>query len=163
MNGGERQHHKKICPLQFVDDIDSVEAIRKPWLIKGVLARGEISSWIGPPGVAKPAVLTDLAVHVATGQDWRGKRTRRHRLRAGAMGLLKNRIVAYRSAVFCRLARARVSSVSVQGLETPQVRAEFRILRGCCGAAPQGRLQKFKWRHVRVARSLLVNAYHTKD
>jgi hypothetical protein len=55
---------------------DLVEAKPKPWLIKNVIARGECSSWIAPPGKGKSALLTDIFVHGANGIDWRGYRTR---------------------------------------------------------------------------------------
>lgn len=44
----------------------------KPWLIKGVLARGETSAWIAPPKGGKSTLIVDLAVAVASGRDWRG-------------------------------------------------------------------------------------------
>jgi hypothetical protein len=47
----------------------------KDWLIKGVVARGELSNWIAPPGKGKSALMTDIFVHGASGADrWRGYR-----------------------------------------------------------------------------------------
>ena len=51
----------------------------KPWVIKKVMALGEVSSWIGPPGGAKSALLTDAAIHVANGTDWRGYKIKQQR------------------------------------------------------------------------------------
>ena len=72
----------------------------KPWLIKNVIARGETSSWIAPPGRGKSALLTDIAVHLAEGRDWRGYRTK---ARCGAVyfaleraDLVKRRLTAHR-------------------------------------------------------------------
>jgi 5S rRNA maturation endonuclease (ribonuclease M5) len=48
------------------------KSARKRWIIKGVIAKGETSSWIAPPGKGKSALLTDVAIHVASGTDWRG-------------------------------------------------------------------------------------------
>jgi hypothetical protein len=48
----------------------------KCWIIKNVIALGETSSWIGPPGAGKSALITDLAIHVATGTEWRGHRSK---------------------------------------------------------------------------------------
>jgi hypothetical protein len=45
---------------------------RKVWIIKNVIAAEETSSWIGPPGSGKSALITDLALHIASGTDWRG-------------------------------------------------------------------------------------------
>jgi AAA domain len=50
--------------------------IKKPWLIKNVIARRETSSWIAPPGKGKSALLTEIAIHVASGRDWRGYRSK---------------------------------------------------------------------------------------
>jgi hypothetical protein len=79
---------------------DLVEAKPKPWLIKNVIARGECSSWIAPPGKGKSALLTDIFVHGAHGVDWRGYRTRE---RFGGLyfalervDLVKRRMTAHR-------------------------------------------------------------------
>jgi hypothetical protein len=58
-------------PLTFFDQLLE-DPPRKAWLIKGVMARDEISSWIGPPGTGKSALLGDIAVHRAAGRNWRG-------------------------------------------------------------------------------------------
>jgi hypothetical protein len=55
---------------------DLVDAKPKDWLIKSVIARGECSSWIAPPGKGKSALLTDMFVHGAHGVNWRGYRTK---------------------------------------------------------------------------------------
>jgi hypothetical protein len=48
----------------------------KTWLVKGVLARGETSAWIAPPGGMKSALLAQAAVCVSAGLDWQGKRNK---------------------------------------------------------------------------------------
>jgi hypothetical protein len=48
----------------------------KNWIIKNVIAEGETSSWIGPPGAGKSALVTDLAIYIASGKDWRGHRSK---------------------------------------------------------------------------------------
>jgi hypothetical protein len=60
--------------LTYFEELAEVKP--KPWLIKGVIARGETSSWIAPPGKGKSALLIDLSVHLANGKDWRGYRTK---------------------------------------------------------------------------------------
>jgi AAA domain-containing protein len=50
----------------------------KTWLVENVIALGEDSSWYGPPGAGKSGLLMDLAVHVASGRDWRGYKFNRH-------------------------------------------------------------------------------------
>jgi hypothetical protein len=65
-----------------------------------VIARGEISSWIAPPGKGKSALQTDIAVHLTGGKDWRSYRTKRpygvvyFALERAA--LVKLRLAAYR-------------------------------------------------------------------
>jgi hypothetical protein len=88
----------KPLPLSYFDQL--AEAPKKQWLIKGVIARSETSSWIAPPGKGKSALLTDIAVHLATGDDWRGYRTSR---RAGVVyfaleraELVKRRLFAHK-------------------------------------------------------------------
>lgn len=72
----------------------------KPWLIKRVIAREEVSSWIGPPGVTKSILLGDLGVHKASGADWRGYRNKgRHGVVYFALErgkLVERRLYAYR-------------------------------------------------------------------
>lgn len=50
------------------------EPTPKLWLVKNVIARGETSGWIGPPGAGKSALLGDLCVHGASNATWRGYR-----------------------------------------------------------------------------------------
>jgi hypothetical protein len=84
--------------LTFFDDCCNEPA--KNWLIKGVIAAGEHSSWYGPPGALKSALLTDIAVHLAAERDWRGHRVRQ---RTGVVyfaferaALTKRRLAAYK-------------------------------------------------------------------
>jgi hypothetical protein len=48
----------------------------KQWLIKGILARGETSAWIAPPGAMKSALLAEAAICVGAGLDWHGHRNK---------------------------------------------------------------------------------------
>jgi RecA-family ATPase len=48
----------------------------KRWLIKNVIAFGETSSWIAPPGKGKSALLSDISVHLGAELEWRGHRTK---------------------------------------------------------------------------------------
>jgi hypothetical protein len=61
-------------PLTYFDDVE--KSVNKNWLMKGVVAKRETSMWIAPPGKLKSALLTDLAIHLASGMDWRGYRSK---------------------------------------------------------------------------------------
>ncbi|MET3968071.1 AAA family ATPase [Bradyrhizobium sp. S3.9.1] len=60
--------------LEYYADFST--AVAKDWIIKGVIAKGETSSWVGPPGVAKSALLVDLMTSAASGVEWRGHRSK---------------------------------------------------------------------------------------
>ena len=50
---------------------DCLDLKPKAWIIKNVMAKGETSSWYGPPMGMKSAILTDIAVHVSAAIEWR--------------------------------------------------------------------------------------------
>jgi hypothetical protein len=84
--------------IKFFGDLDKPTA--KPWEIKGVFARGETSTWIGPPGGGKSTLLTDITFHKGANLDWRGYKTKG----AGAVAyfalerglLVERRLLAYK-------------------------------------------------------------------
>jgi RecA-family ATPase len=61
--------------FQLFDEI-SAEAIAKRDLIKGVMAKGETSAWIAPPGGMKSALMAEASICSAAGLDWRGKKNK---------------------------------------------------------------------------------------
>jgi hypothetical protein len=61
-------------PMTLFDDVENFT--KKSWLLKGVVAKDETSEWIAPPGRLKSALLTDMSVHIASGTDWRGYRSK---------------------------------------------------------------------------------------
>ena len=61
-------------PLDYCVDFGKLAARRS--IIKGVIVKGERSSWIGPPGSGKSALLANVAIHAADGPDWRGYRSK---------------------------------------------------------------------------------------
>jgi hypothetical protein len=61
-------------PLTYFDDVE--KSVNKNWLIKGVIAKNETSMWIAPPGKLKSALMTDLAINLASGMDWRGYKSK---------------------------------------------------------------------------------------
>jgi AAA domain len=71
----DRRRGSAGYPFKTFDEM-SGETAAKNWLIKGVLARGETSAWIAPPGGMKSALLAQASVCVAGGLDWQGKRNK---------------------------------------------------------------------------------------
>jgi hypothetical protein len=85
-------------PLTFFDDVENF--VEKDWLIKGVIAESETSMWCAPPGKLKSALATDMAIHLASGVDWRGYQSRK---KCGVVyfaleraDLVKRRLAAHR-------------------------------------------------------------------
>ena len=50
--------------------------VQKRWIMKGLIARGETSGWIAPPGAGKSALLAEIAVHCAACINWRGHKAK---------------------------------------------------------------------------------------
>ena len=71
----DRWAANKGYPFVTFDEME-IELPAKQWLIKNILARGETSAWIAPPGAMKSALLAQAAVHVAAGLDWQGYRNK---------------------------------------------------------------------------------------
>lgn len=69
----------KSAPLLLTFFRDCGNEIAKPWLIKNVIAMGETSAWIAPPGAGKSALLTSVAISVAAEIDWYGFRIKAKR------------------------------------------------------------------------------------
>jgi hypothetical protein len=63
-----------VMRFTLFDDVESF--VDKHWLIKGVIAKGDTSLWIAPPGRLKSALMVDLSIHLASGTDWRGYRSK---------------------------------------------------------------------------------------
>jgi hypothetical protein len=74
---GTPPHEKGGTPFPFTTFNDARAAsAAKSWLFKHLIARGETSAWVGPPGSLKSAILASAAYAAATGQDWCGKRNK---------------------------------------------------------------------------------------
>jgi hypothetical protein len=65
----------RSLPFLLVNDLRN-KPISKRYLIKGVMARGETSAWIGPPGSMKSALMAQASICVANGTDWLGKKNK---------------------------------------------------------------------------------------
>ena len=71
----QQERASKGYPFKTFEEM-ACDTPAKSWLIKGILARGETSAWIAPPGGMKSALLGQAAVCVAAGLDWQGKRNK---------------------------------------------------------------------------------------
>jgi hypothetical protein len=60
--------------LTYFDDCGAFAL--KRWILKGIIARGETSAWVAPPGAGKSALLTEISVHCGAQIDWRGHRAK---------------------------------------------------------------------------------------
>lgn len=67
---------KSIFRYQTLEEIQRHQIVAKLWLLKGVLAKGETSAWIGPPGSLKSALATQMLLHASAGIDWHGHRSK---------------------------------------------------------------------------------------
>jgi AAA domain len=72
----EREHTPKSAALKLTYFDECRAFTRRRWILKGIVARGETSAWIAPPGAGKSALLTEISVHCAAGHDWRGHRSK---------------------------------------------------------------------------------------
>jgi AAA domain len=70
----EKNDYGQPLKLTFFDECS--ETAPKRWLIKNVIALGETSSWIAPPGRGKSALHSDICVHLAAEKEWRGHKTK---------------------------------------------------------------------------------------
>lgn len=59
-------------PFKLFGDLEITSA--KKWLVKRLLGAGEASTIYGKPGSSKSVLVEDLALHVAAGWDWHGRR-----------------------------------------------------------------------------------------
>jgi hypothetical protein len=112
----DRAQAMRGYPFVTFDEMD-VESPAKQWLIKNILARGETSAWIAPPGAMKSALLAQASVYVAAGIDWHGYRNK------GAAGviyfaieradLVKRRLRAHKRLLGLRGTPIAVSSSTI--------------------------------------------------
>lgn len=50
--------------------------LHKNWILKGIIAKGETTAWVGKPVSLKSALMADLSLAVAGGKDWYGHRSK---------------------------------------------------------------------------------------
>jgi len=62
-------------PVIWYGDEDAAPPLS--WLVKGLLVDGGFSAVYGGPGASKSFIVLDLALHIAHGREWFGRRVRR--------------------------------------------------------------------------------------
>jgi AAA domain len=96
---GQSSNATDSFPFSTFDEA-SAGPVAKPWLLKGLLARGETSAWIGAPGSLKSALLTDIAVCIAANRDWHEQRSKQATaviyFALERADLVRRRLAAYR-------------------------------------------------------------------
>jgi hypothetical protein len=76
MNGGGDHHPSRAVKFTYFDECLDEPVVHKRWIFKNVMAKGEISAWIAPPGAGKSALLADISVSAGAPRDWRGHRNK---------------------------------------------------------------------------------------
>jgi hypothetical protein len=78
---------------------DLRESTNKEWLVHGLLGAGEASVMYGKPGDGKSVLAEDLALHVAAGRDWHGRKIKQGAVLFIALErrkLIERRAIAFR-------------------------------------------------------------------
>jgi|tagenome__1003787_1003787.scaffolds.fasta_scaffold20989073_6 hypothetical protein len=126
----------------------------KTWLVENVIAFGEDSSWYGPPGQGKSGLLLDLAVHVASGRDWRG-----YKFNPDENTGLENRGVVYfaleRAALSERRMHAYMQRDGLSGLPIAISRHAIDLLNPSCVETIRHTLLQF-WDDTDVIPGLVI-------
>lgn len=80
-SGSHLDDMRKVTPVKRTRKLVHVRELVDPapidWLVKGVIEHGTLCMLYGEPAAGKSFVAIDLAVHVARGEPWLGRRTKR--------------------------------------------------------------------------------------
>jgi hypothetical protein len=116
----------KTQPLKLTYFDDCGAFVEKRSILKGIIARGESSAWIAPPGAGKSALLTEISVHCAAKIDWRGHKAKE------ACGVVI--LALERGDLFKRRLRVYNQRDGLQGLPIAVADAVIDLLNpGCVG------------------------------
>lgn len=69
-----RDEHGAGYDFETLGEFFECEEHAKNWIIKGIVAWGETTAWIGPPGSLKSALMSDMAISIAYKRDWHGRK-----------------------------------------------------------------------------------------
>jgi AAA domain len=67
---------RPVQPFQIIRSADAHAISSKQWVVRGLLAAGQVSALIGPPNSCKSALALDLAATIATDGQWFGRATK---------------------------------------------------------------------------------------
>lgn len=70
-----RDQHGTGFTFETFDEFVADTIKPKNWILKGLIARGETSAWVAPPGGLKSALMAELSIAVSWGMDdgtWHG-------------------------------------------------------------------------------------------
>ena len=73
--------------------------ITKEWLVRGFLGADETSAFYGKPGDGKSVLAQDMAMHIAAGREWHGRKVKQGAVVYVALErkkLVERRAVAFR-------------------------------------------------------------------
>jgi hypothetical protein len=116
----DRRRNSAGYPFKTFDEM-SGETAAKNWLIKGILAKGETSAWIAPPGGMKSALLAQASVCVGAGLDWQGRRNK------GAAGVVY--FALERADLVEKRIKAHCLRLGLRSLPIAVVPATFDLIR----------------------------------
>src|SRR6478672_7573339 len=116
----DRARSSRGFKFKLFDEM-ALEQPAKCWLIKGILARGETSAWIAPPGGMKSALLAQASICVAGGLDWHGKRNK------GAAGVVY--FALERADLVEKRIRAHCLRLGLKSLPIAVVAATFDLIK----------------------------------
>jgi hypothetical protein len=121
---GDRVAQGGAHPLKLTYFDECGASVKKHWILKGIVARGETSAWIAPPGAGKSALLAEISVHCAAGIDWRGHRAKE------ACGVVI--FALERAGLFKRRLRVYQQRDGLQGLPIAVADAVLDLLNPSC-------------------------------
>ena len=100
-NGGAQDH---IIPIRerknrFILFSEIDVNINKEWLVRGFLGADETSAFYGKPGDGKSVLAQDMAMHIAAGREWHGRKVKQGAVVYVALErkkLVERRAIAFR-------------------------------------------------------------------
>lgn len=99
----------------YFSDIGLTDSVSNRYLVKGIINWGEIATLFGSSGTMKSFVALDLAFHLSTGLEWRG----RHVDKTGVLILLGEGTGGYRTRILALKRKYKVLDAPIAVIEEP--------------------------------------------